>query len=93
MQVNLYSFISVYCTCIVHGFVPNSCFNTTVVPICKIKNGNMTNTSNYRPVAVTTVVSRLLEHFILSSISLFLGTTGNQFRFMLNMVLINVHFC
>jgi len=53
----------------------------------------MTNTSNYIPVAVATVVSKLLEHFILSSISLFLGTTDNQLRFMLNMVLINVHFC
>jgi len=93
MQVNLYAFFLVYCMCIVHGFVPNSCFNTTTVPVCKIKNGNMTNTSNYRPVAVSTVVSKLLEHFILSSISLFLGTTDNQFRFMLDMVLINVHFC
>jgi len=27
----------------------------------------MSDTSNYRPVAVATVVSRLLEHFILSS--------------------------
>jgi len=34
------------------------------------KNGNMTATSNYRPVAVATVVSKLLEHFILSNISL-----------------------
>jgi len=32
-------------------------------------------------VAVATVVSKLLEHFILSSISPFLGTTDNQFGF------------
>jgi len=30
---------------------------------------------------VATVVSQLSEHFILSSISLFLGTTDNQFGF------------
>ena len=67
--------------CIVHGYIPSSCLNTTIVPICKNKNGNMSDTSNYRPVAVATVVSKLLEHFILSNISLFLGTTDNQFGF------------
>jgi len=38
----------------------------------------MTDTSNYRPVAVATVVSKLLEHFILSRISPFLNRTDNQ---------------
>jgi len=41
----------------------------------------MSDTSNYRPVAVATVVSKLLEHLILSNISPFLGTTDNKFRF------------
>ena len=67
--------------CIVHGDIPNSCLNTTIVPICKNKNGNMSDTSNYRPVAEATVVSKLLEHFILCNISPFLGTTDNQFGF------------
>jgi len=67
--------------CIVHGYMPNSCLNKTIVPICKNMNGNVSDTSNYRPVAVVTVVSKLLEHFILSSISPFLGTTDNQYGF------------
>ena len=67
--------------CIVRGYMPNSCLNTTIVPICKNKNGNMSDTSNYRQVAVATVVSKVREHFMLSSISPFLGTTGNQFGF------------
>jgi len=41
---------------VVHGFILNSFLNTTIVPICKNKNGNMSDTSNYRPVAVATVV-------------------------------------
>ena len=53
---------------VVHGYIPNSCLHTTIVPLCKNKNGNMTDTSNYRPVAVVTVVSKLFEHFILSKI-------------------------
>jgi len=65
---SLHFFLSeLFRICIVHGYIPNSCLNTTRVPICKNKNGNMSDTSNYRPVAVATVVSKLLEHFILSS--------------------------
>jgi len=67
--------------CIVHGCIPNSCLNTAIVPIRKNKYGNMSDTSNYRPVAVTTVVSKLLEHFILSNIFPFLGTIDNHFGF------------
>jgi len=51
----------------------------------------MSDNSNFRLVAVATVVSKLLEHFISSNISPFLGTTDNQFGF--HIVLINVHFC
>jgi len=83
MQMNLCVFFSVNCLdmCIVHGYIPNSCLSTTIVAICKNKNGNMSDTSNYRPVAVATVVPKLLEHFISSNISPFLGTTDNQFGF------------
>jgi len=41
----------------------------------------MSDTSNCRPVTVATIVSKLLEHFILSNISLLLGTTHNHFGF------------
>ena len=53
----------------------------------------MTDMTSYRPVAFSTVVLKLLEHFILSSISPFLGPTDNQFGFKADMVLINVNFC
>ena len=78
-------FFSVNClTCVLFTGVypsPNSCLNATIVPICKNKNGKMSDTSNYWTVAVATVVSKLLEHFILSNISPFLGTKDNQFSF------------
>jgi len=32
--------------CVVHSLLPNSCLNTSIVPICKNKNGKMTDTSN-----------------------------------------------
>jgi len=62
-------------------FFPSVLFNISIVSICKNKNRNMSDTSNYIPVAVATVVSKLLEQFILCSISPFLGTTDNQFGF------------
>jgi len=51
------------CTPLVHGYVslPNSYFNTTIVPICKNKNSNMSDTPNYRPVAVAKVLSSYLN--------------------------------
>ena len=83
MQINICVFFSLNCVllCIVHGYTPNSCLNTTIVPICKNKNENMSDTSKYRPVGVATVVLNLLEQFISYCISPFLGTTGNQFGF------------
>jgi len=74
-------FSELFNMCIVHRYVLNSCLNTKIVPISKNKNGNISDTSNYRPVAVATVVSKLLEHYISSCISSFLGTTDNQFGF------------
>ena len=53
----------------------------------------MSDTSNYRPVAVTIVVSKLLEHFILSNISPFLVPQTISLVLRLVIVLINVHFC
>jgi len=66
--------------CIVHGYIPNFCLNATILPICKNKNRNMSHTSTHRPVAVATVVSKLLEHTIIIYLS-FLGTTDNQIGF------------
>jgi len=66
-------------TCIVLSFLPNSRLNTTIVTKCKNKNGNLTDTSNYRHVAVDTVA--LLGHFILYIIPPFLRTTDNRLGF------------
>jgi len=36
------SFSLLFNMCIVHSFLPNSCLNTTIVPLYKNKNGNLT---------------------------------------------------
>jgi len=52
MQMNLCVFFlnELFNVCIVHGYIPNTYSNTTIIPVCKNKNGNMPETPNYRPV-------------------------------------------
>ena len=37
---------------------------TVIVPICKNKNGNISDPGNYRPVSLATIISKLYEHYI-----------------------------
>ena len=54
---------------------------TVIVPICKNKNGNISDAGNYRPVSLVTIISKLYEHYILACISPLLATTDNQLGF------------
>ena len=44
-----------------HGFLPKQFMLTMIVPILKSKNGNITSKSNYRPIALATVCSNIME--------------------------------
>ena len=52
---------------------------SVLVPI--IKNKNVRDVSNYRPIALTTVVSKLFESYMLHHLIDFLKTNNNQFWF------------
>jgi len=54
---------------------------TVIVPICKNKNGNISDAGNYRPISLATIIFKLFEHYTLSCISPLLATTDNQFGF------------
>ena len=49
--------------CLYHGVISKSCTDTLLVPI--IKNKNVCDVSNYRPIALITVVSKLFESYML----------------------------
>jgi len=38
------------------------CMHTVIVPICKNKNGDISDAGNYRPVSLATIISKLFEH-------------------------------
>lgn len=64
-----------------HGFLPPSLMKTVIVPVIKDKKGIVTDKDNYRPIAVTSVVSKLIELLLLDHMQDHLGTAGNQFGF------------
>ena len=65
----------------VHGYLPESLLTVILVPIIKNKAGNINSIDNYRPIALASVVSKVLENIILVRIEHLLLTNPNQFGF------------
>jgi len=72
---------SLFNVCLMHGKFAQECMQTVTAPICKNRNGNISDAGNYRPVSLATIISKLFEQYILSCISPLLATTDNQFGF------------
>ena len=71
-----------YCTCF---FLPDSMLAVVLVPIIKDKTGRIDRIDNYRPIALASVVSKVVERILLDRISHFLETWSNQFGFKQNL--------
>ena len=65
----------------VHGFLPESIMSVVLIPIIKDKKAKISSIDNYRPVAIASVVSKVLERIMLDRLSEYLDTMGNQFGF------------
>ena len=70
--------------CLSHGYLPSTLIKTTIVPIVKNKFGNNSDSNNYRPIAIATITSKLLESVLLLKCSDYLTTCDNQFGFKLS---------
>ena len=64
-----------------HGFLPDSVIESTITPVVKNKNGDITSASNYRPITIASTMSKIIENLILQSIEPLIKTTSNQFGF------------
>jgi len=64
-----------------HRKIAQKYVKTTIVPFCKNKSGDTSHAGIYRPVSLAKTISELFEHCIVSCISPFSATTGNQFGF------------
>jgi len=66
---------------IIHGHIPQSLMDTIIVPLVKDKKGNLNTKDNYRPLAITCIISKIFEILILNRYRNLFGTSDNQFGF------------
>ena len=64
-----------------HAHVPVSFSDSIIVLIIKDKSGNISDKIIYRPIALTTVVSRILKKVFLARLKEIFFTTDCQFSF------------
>ena len=57
---------------------------SVIVPIAKDRHGDMGNPDNYKGIAISSVVSKALEHVILIKWGVYLSTSAQQFGFKRN---------
>ena len=65
----------------VHGFLPESMLAVLIVPVIKDKAGNINSKDNYRPIALASIISKIVETIMLSRMEIHLVTQANQFGF------------
>ena len=64
-----------------HGHMPSDLMKTAIVPILKNRQGDTSDKNNYRPIAIVTAMSKILELCIMKLIESHLVTSDNQFGF------------
>ena len=70
--------LSIFCPSIMkYGCIPSGMLDTTLIPIVKTKTGDVTDKNNYRPIAVATSMSKVMELLILSKTECFCRAVAN----------------
>ena len=57
------------------------CYTSIIIPLIKDKTGDITDKNNYRPIALSTIASKILESVIMDKCHDLLYTSSNQFGF------------
>ena len=66
---------------LMHGVLPDSMMAVVLVPVIKDKTGKISSIENYRPIALASVLSKVLEQVLLDRLQQYVITTDNQFGF------------
>lgn len=65
----------------VHCYLPDSLMSVVLVPIIKSKSGSINSKNNYRPIALASVLSKVVEKVLISRFDDHVYTSTNQFGF------------
>ena len=63
------------------GYLPDTLMSVVLVPIIKDKSGKINSKDNYRPIAIASTMSKLVEKLLLVRLKNYLTTSSNQFGF------------
>ena len=64
-----------------HSYLSVSLIDSVVVPLVKNKNGDLSDKNNYRPIALSSTISKVFENVIFHKLEEYLWTTDNQYDF------------
>ena len=78
----LFSKITALCTAMLHhGYVAPNLRLATIIPIVKDKTESMNDSNNYRGIALSSILSKLLDKVIIQSHKVHLGSSDLQFGY------------
>ena len=66
---------------IMHCFVPHDMLLSTIIPIPKDKRKSLNDSDNYREIALSSSLGKLLDHIFLDKHSEVLNTSNYQYGF------------
>ena len=72
----LYALINAF---IVHGFLPSSLTDSVIIPIVKDQCKNISDIGTVRPIALSSVLSKVFELILLGKLNSYFCTTDYQF--------------
>ena len=64
-----------------HEYVPEAFGEGIIIPIVKDKNGDLKSSENYRPITLSSMISKVFELYLLEKFSNYLDTDSLQFGF------------
>ena len=67
--------------CMLSGKLPSTFMHVVIVLLLKCKCNDPSDVNNYRPIAIATALSKVLEHVLLSQLARYLWTADSQFGF------------
>lgn len=74
--------MSICFTCMFkHSYMPQLMLDSVIIPLVKNRCGDLSDKNNYRPIALSSVLSKVFETVILQRLETYIWTSDNQFGF------------